>query len=246
MVLNGKGVRDTPLGVTAPTALLYNDEDFMLETICGRAGAAGGVKSSATLKAPGIPADNDTVTIGELVYTFKTELTPTVRFEVFAGYNTSDALANLKAAINYEPGVGQKYSQGTPQHPTVICTSVDAAELTIESKVGGSLSNNVVTRAASQKLSWNTPTLTGGTDFKLTFGVAMPGESVEECASIIAPGGELNFSNSSNITKTANLLSNRVILPAGSWLVLKSVSGAPGELTNTVLFVKRRRLTGHL
>lgn len=76
-------------------------------------------------------ANNDTVTIADKTYTFKTALsqTPTA-YEVLIGAADADDAANLVAAINGTAGAGTIYGAGTLPHPSVYA-SANGAVVTI-------------------------------------------------------------------------------------------------------------------
>ena len=92
-------------------ALAYDNQtsNFSVgDTITG-----AGVKGTGTLTGTTIAAD-DTVTIGDHVYTFVASLTsPAVPDEVLVGASDSDSLDNLIAAINGDAGEGTLYGTGT-------------------------------------------------------------------------------------------------------------------------------------
>lgn len=120
--------------------------------------AQGTLTSDATA-----PSNNDTVTIGQYVYTYKTTLTG-APFEVLIGASAAVALDNLKSAVNGTSGEGTTYGTGTVPHPRVdATTNTDTTQLFV-SKVAGSAFNSIATTEASTHLSWGAATLTGGLD----------------------------------------------------------------------------------
>ena len=130
------------------------------------AGTAG-VKASGTLTSTGTaPANNDTVTIGSVTYTFKTALSagPTVPYEVLIGASADAALDNLKAAINDTGVEGTNYSVGTVAHPTVEATTNTATTQLVVARIGGTAGNAIATTEVSAQLSWGAATLLNGTD----------------------------------------------------------------------------------
>lgn len=92
--------------------------------------ALRGQRAAGTITLSGAPANNDTVTIGDVTYTFKTTLTsPAVPYEVKIGGSAGAAAASLAAAIN---GAGEEwgtaiYAAGTEKHRDVSAL-YDAAE----------------------------------------------------------------------------------------------------------------------
>lgn len=76
-------------------------------------------------------SNNDTVTVGDVTYTFKTALTsPEEAGEVLIGADAESSAANLIAAINGEEGAGTTYSTGT-ERADVATASPDGEALSI-------------------------------------------------------------------------------------------------------------------
>lgn len=129
------------------------------------AGAVTGALATGTLTSTGTaPANNDTVTIGDVTYTFKTALSsaPTVANEVLIGASASIALDNLKAAINDAGGTkGTTYSFGTVAHPQVTAGTKTATTLVVDAKFK-QIGNTVATTETSSQLSWGGATLASG------------------------------------------------------------------------------------
>ena len=121
----------------------------------------GAVKATAVLTATAIVLNNETVTIGETVYTFKTTLTGAA-FEVLIGVSLATALDNLKVAINAGAGEGTVYGTGTTAHPDVTATTNTDTAQTIEAKVANLAGNDIVTTETSTVASWASATMTGG------------------------------------------------------------------------------------
>lgn len=71
------------------------------------------------------PANNDTLTIGNVTYTFKTALStgPAIPNEVFIGALATDTRDNTVAAITAGAGAGTKYGTGTTAHPLVTAAA---------------------------------------------------------------------------------------------------------------------------
>lgn len=81
--------------------------------------ADGAVAATATLTTTGRAGNNETVTIGTRVYTWKTVLTGAA-FEVKVGAaSAADDMDNLVAAVNRAAGEGTTYGTGTTRHPDV-------------------------------------------------------------------------------------------------------------------------------
>lgn len=126
-------------------------------------GVEGNVKASQTLTsdATNVAAD-ETVTIGNKVYTFKTTPT-TVANEVKVGADAATSLANLKKAINLTGVSGTDYGSATVAHTQVDAGTLTATTLLVTAKVGGTQANSYATTETSAHLSWGAATLAGGT-----------------------------------------------------------------------------------
>jgi hypothetical protein len=139
-----------------------------------------GAKATSTLTTSGIvPAvhavnvftltdvmgNTETVTIGDVVYTWMTALSagPTVPYEVLIGASAAASLDNLKSAINGTAGVGTTYSVGTSAHPLVIATTNSDTAQTIHSRTYGTGNNTLATTETTANGSWADTTLGGGT-----------------------------------------------------------------------------------
>jgi hypothetical protein len=117
-------------------------------------------------------ANNDTVTIGSKVYTFKTALTP-AEGEVLIGANDTAALLNLKNAINHEGTAGTDYSCAAA-HSTVSATSSNATTLVIAAKTKGAAGNDIASTETGANMSWGAAHLAGGVN-------GTPGAANEIC-----------------------------------------------------------------
>lgn len=123
------------------------------------AAAATGVLTSDNTNV----ANNETVTIGAKVYTFKTVLTGAAN-EVFIGASADASLTNLAAAINGSAGAGTTYGTGTVANVDVTSSAVAAHALTLTAKATGTAANSKATTETSAHLSFGAATLTGGID----------------------------------------------------------------------------------
>ena len=106
-----------------------------------------------------IQAD-ETVTIGDKVYTFKSALTPT-EGEVLIGANDTAALLNLKNAINHEGTPGTDYSCAAA-HSTVSASSSNATTVVVAAKTKGTAGNAIATTETMANGSWGAATLASG------------------------------------------------------------------------------------
>jgi hypothetical protein len=113
-----------------------------------------------TLTSSAIPNNDDTVTIGAQVYTFKTTLTPAAN-EVFIGASQALAMENLRRAINDDGVVNTNYGTGTTQNVDVSATDT-ATTVVATALEKGSHDNSVVTTEVSAVMSWADPATLGG------------------------------------------------------------------------------------
>lgn len=121
-------------------------------------GAAG--NQTLTSDATNV-SNNDTVTIGTVVYTFKTTLTGAA-YEVKIGADAATSLDNIKIAINNSGGTqGTEYGLGTTAHPLVTATTnTDTTQLIVPRYKA--ITNSIVTTETSSHLSWGAATVTTG------------------------------------------------------------------------------------
>ena len=118
--------------------------------------------------------DGKIVTIGNTIYTFKTNLStdPAVPYEVFIGISAAAQMTNLTAAIMATSEAGTAYGTGTVAHPTVTAAIADADDIDLTAKTKGVAGNLIATTDDSDELSWGSEdgTLVDGIDG--TVGVA--------------------------------------------------------------------------
>ena len=154
-----------PTASTGPKASLYVRLDGGADTTLYVREAAGGVaKATAILTLTGNAANNETVTIGDRVYTFKTTLStgPTVPNEVLIGAAATDSIDNLIAAINAGAGSGTTYSTGTVAH-ALVTAAVGAGDTMGLTAVAEGSGGNGIVLAETLTGSWNNPATSGGT-----------------------------------------------------------------------------------
>ena len=145
------------------------------------------VKATGTLTTSNVLANLETLTIGTIVYTFKTTLAGA--FDVLVGASLSASLDNLKAAINRAAGEGSTYGYGTVAHPQVTATTKTGTTLLIEAKAEGTAANAITTTSTAATGAWGAVTLAGGIDYSqaLTKTSAATGTSVDISALNPAP-----------------------------------------------------------
>lgn len=176
--------------INANVSALAGDNDTMIAT-AKVAGAAGNEIASlidtgefATAAWSMLAADNavedETVTIGNKVYTFK-DVVDTTANEVLVGSDAAESLANLMAAINLT-GEGGEYGSETTAHTQVDALSITGTttlSLNLRAKAVGTAGNSYASEDTStdgsfvgatfaggvaSSGSWGDDTLAGGTD----------------------------------------------------------------------------------
>lgn len=168
--------------------------------------AHGSWTGAATELSGGL--DADTVTIGEITYTFVGSLSdPEVAYEVATGISAATALDNLKSAINETAGKGSTYSTGTVAHPIVVATDNDDTTQKIVARIPGATTNNTVTTETSDYLSWEDTTLGGGT-----------GASVAGVTADTVTFGDATYSFVTALSETsgADAIVNQILFGANS------------------------------
>ena len=121
------------------------------------------VAASGTLTVSGTPVSGSMVSIGSVVYTFRTALSsPTIANEVLIGANAEAAIDNLVKAITLAATIGTNYSIGTLVHPTVTAVKATAATMTVTAKTVGDGGNSIITVPQGNYLTFAQPTLKGG------------------------------------------------------------------------------------
>jgi hypothetical protein len=137
---------------------------------------AAAVAATGTLTIVTTPTDGDTVTIGGQVYRWKTTIAAIN--DVLIGGSATNALANLKLAINAGAGAGTNYYTGTLINQYVAGTTATATTLLVTALELGTTGNAVATTASdSANATWASATLTGGVN-----------------GTLYAPGGQAAFS----------------------------------------------------
>lgn len=106
-------------------------------------------------------SNNDTVTIGSKVYTFKTTLTPT-EGQVLRGASADASLLNLIRAINHTGMPGTDYSVAVANTQVTADAAVVAHAFSVTAINPGTAANSIATTDTATTLSWGAVTLTGG------------------------------------------------------------------------------------
>lgn len=124
----------TSLGID-PSAIPNDSklEQKIIWTLKNQSAAVSGVAATTTLTSTGVAGNNETMTIGTRVYTFKTTLTGAAD-EILIGAAATNTLDNIKDAINgtsVSGGPGTTYGTGTKRHPLVTAGTKTATTVVI-------------------------------------------------------------------------------------------------------------------
>lgn len=128
------------------------------------ASAVAGTDATGTLTSSGVFQNNETCTIGDHVYTFKTALTTGANIapnQVLIGAAATNTLDNLKSAINKTAGEGTTYSYGTQANKWVTAGTKTATQLTVTAR-DKRWGNSVATTETCANVAWGGSTLSGG------------------------------------------------------------------------------------
>ena len=112
-------------------------------------------------------AEDDTVTIGATVYTFKDDPTG-IAFAVDVGTDLTTSMANLVKAINLTGTPDTEYGAGTTINPIAWATASDATTMTLQVKIPGDESNAAVTEASDAAFTWTGADFANGTNAGVT------------------------------------------------------------------------------
>lgn len=120
-----------------------------------------GTAPTTTLTSTGTAGNNETMTIGSVVYTFKTTLTGAAN-EILIGAAATNTLDNIKEAINGTGTPGTNYSQATVRHPLVTAGTKTATTLVIAS-TDTNANGSLATTETMANFSFTGSTLSAGT-----------------------------------------------------------------------------------
>jgi hypothetical protein len=135
--------------------------------------AAVAATGSITRTATNV-SNNDTVTVGAQVYTFKTTLTP-ADYEVLIGADSTASLLNLARAINNSGGTpGTDYQVPAANASATAGTAVGTV-LPITAISAGAAGDSIALAETSAQLSVSAATLLGGRDAQ-----GMTGETLND------------------------------------------------------------------
>lgn len=117
-------------------------------------------------------SDGDTVTIGSIIYRFKTVMAQAYDVQIGGSGNSDTSLLNLIKAINLSGSAGTNYFAGTLINPIVTAASSVTAHAFGVTAIQAGIYGQVVTSDTSAVLSWGATTLTGGTTITIVGTVA--------------------------------------------------------------------------
>lgn len=106
-------------------------------------------------------SNNDTVTIGTKVYTFKTSLTPT-EGEVLIGGSADASLLNLIRAINHTGTPDTDYKVAAANTQVSAVSSVTSHAFAVTALTAGTAGNSIAITETAVTLSWGAATLASG------------------------------------------------------------------------------------
>lgn len=122
-----------------------------------------GASATTTLTSTGVAQNNETMTIGTRVYTFKTALTGAAD-EILIGAAATNTLDNIKDAINrtsVSGGPGSTYGAGTTVNEQVSAGAKNATTLVLTA-LYPSLGNTIATTETMANFSFTGSTLGSG------------------------------------------------------------------------------------
>ena len=108
-------------------------------------------------------SNDDTVTIGNKTYTFKTSLTPT-EGEVLIGATSDASSLNLIRAINHTGTPDTHYKCAAAHTQVSAAEAVTNNAFTITALTAGAAANAYATTEVAATLSWGAATMAGGVD----------------------------------------------------------------------------------
>ncbi len=117
----------------------------------------------STLTFTAQPTAADTVTLGDVTYTFVAAIA--VANDVLIGDTVADSIDNLVSAINLSSsGSGSLYHEDTVENENASGTAFIDDTMVALSLLTGTRGNSVVSTETSSTASWNFATLVGGSD----------------------------------------------------------------------------------
>lgn len=120
-----------------------------------------GTAPTTTLTSTGTADNNETMTIGNRTYTFKTTLTGAAD-EILIGAAATNTLDNIKSAINGTGTPGTDYGTGTKRHADVTAGTKTATTLVIAA-TDSNASGGLATTETMTNFSFTGAALSAGT-----------------------------------------------------------------------------------
>lgn len=165
--------------------------------------AAAALTATSTLTLTGNAVAAETVTIGDIVYTWRAAVS-TIANEVKIGATASDSLDNLIAAITAGAGSGTVYGSLTTANPLATAAAGAGDTMIASAVAAGALGNGVATTETMTNGSWSSATTTGGKNANAWIGASLDfqGDAFEEPTAILGflvqcESGDASFSNGS-------------------------------------------------
>ena len=124
------------------------------------ANTIAGTAATGSLAFTANPTDDDTVTIGSVVYRFKT--TPEQANDIKIGSAVTDTLASLEKTINGDGEAGTDYFAGTTTPLAIVTASISSQTLNLTATEAGIAGNSIALASSDANV---TPTaFAGGAD----------------------------------------------------------------------------------
>lgn len=148
--------------------------------------AAAAVAATSTLTLTGNAVAAETVTVGDIVYTWRASVSTTAN-EVKIGATASDSLDNLIAAINAGAGSGTVYGSATVANPKASAAAGTGDTMIASADAVGELGNGVVTTETMTNGSWNAAAMAGGLNANSWIGANLDfqGEAFESASEVM-------------------------------------------------------------
>lgn len=124
-----------------------------------------GTAPTGTITASGVAVAGETITIGDVTYTWRAAVDNTIPNEIKIGAAATNSLDNLKDAINGTSAVGApgtEYSQLTKRHPKVTAGAKNATTLVVAS-TDTNANGSLATTETMTNWAWGAATLSAGT-----------------------------------------------------------------------------------
>ena len=124
-----------------------------------------GTAPTGTVTASGVAVAGETITIGDVTYTWRAAVDNAVANEIKIGAAATNSLDNLKDAINGTSAVGApgtEYSQLTKRHPQVTAGAKNATTLVVAS-TDTNANGSLATTETMTNWAWGAATLSAGT-----------------------------------------------------------------------------------